>query len=138
MIYDGVVAARIAALGGKSLIVKICDARMTSDPHALPRIEGYIIESYPNPPCTEIDRIIFNNPATIVFWNDGTKTVVKCSESDNYDPEKGLAMAISKRVLGGYPSFKRLIQEYYVEEKRTDAFAEALMVLGDRIKALAK
>lgn len=26
----------------------------------------------------EPEKVIFNYPATIVFWNDGTKTVVKC------------------------------------------------------------
>lgn len=34
-------------------------------------------------------NVIFNGPATIVFWNDGTKTVVKCSDGDEYDPESG-------------------------------------------------
>jgi hypothetical protein len=44
----------------------------------------------------KIKNVIFNDPATIVFWNDGTKTVVKCDNDDTFDPEKGLAMAISK------------------------------------------
>lgn len=45
-----------------------------------------------------IERVIFNPPATIVFWSDGTKTVVKCCKDDIFDPEKGLAMAICKRA----------------------------------------
>lgn len=48
----------------------------------------------------EIKNVIFNNPATIVFWADGTKTVVKCQKDEIYDPEKGIAMAISKKALG--------------------------------------
>lgn len=48
----------------------------------------------------KIDRVLFNNPATIVFWADGTKTVVKVQNGEPYDPEKGLAMAISKKALG--------------------------------------
>ena len=48
----------------------------------------------------KIKNVIFNNPATIVFWSDGTKTVVKCQEGESFDPEKGLAMAISKKALG--------------------------------------
>ena len=47
---------------------------------------------------TIIKKVIFNDPATIVLWGDGTKTVVKCEEE--YDPEKGLAMAIAKHFLG--------------------------------------
>ena len=48
----------------------------------------------------KIKRVLFNNPATIVFWADGDKTVVKCQNGEPYDPEKGLAMAISKKALG--------------------------------------
>ena len=62
-------------------------------------------------PQVEIKKVIFNNPATIVFWSDGKKTVVKCAESEVFDEEKGLAMAISKRVLGNkgdyYNEFKK-------------------------------
>ena len=46
-----------------------------------------------------IKKVKFNPPATIVFWTDNTKTVVKCSGED-YDPEKGLAMCICKKMLG--------------------------------------
>lgn len=47
-----------------------------------------------------IKNIIFNGPATIIFWNDNTKTIVKCGEGDVFDPEKGIAMAVMKRALG--------------------------------------
>jgi ssDNA-binding Zn-finger/Zn-ribbon topoisomerase 1 len=47
-----------------------------------------------------IKNIIFNAPATIVFWDDNTKTIVKCGEGDVFDPEKGVAMAVMKRALG--------------------------------------
>lgn len=46
------------------------------------------------------EKVIFNKPATIVIWNDGRKTVVKCQKGDRYDPEKGLAMAYIKRLCG--------------------------------------
>ena len=48
----------------------------------------------------KIKNVIFRNPATIVMWEDGTKTIVKCGEGDSYDPEKGLAMAVTKKALG--------------------------------------
>ena len=35
-----------------------------------------------------IQEVIFNKPATIVKWDDGTKTVVKCGKYDKYDREK--------------------------------------------------
>ena len=49
---------------------------------------------------SNIKKVIFSNPATIVLWNDGTKTVVKCGENETFDEEKGLAMAIAKHALG--------------------------------------
>lgn len=59
----------------------------------------------------KIKNVIFNNPATIVFWSDGSKTVVKCGEGDTFDPEKGLAMALAKKFLGNkgnyYDTFKK-------------------------------
>lgn len=48
----------------------------------------------------EIKDVIFNPPATIVFWNDGTKTVVKCQNDEAFDPEKGITMAFFKKMHG--------------------------------------
>lgn len=47
-----------------------------------------------------VKKVIFNNPATIVFWTDNTKTIVRCGENDIYDPEKGVAMCCMKKLLG--------------------------------------
>ena len=49
--------------------------------------------------CNPIKKVIFNDPATIVFWKDGTKTVVKRQEGAEFDPEKGLAMAVCRHYL---------------------------------------
>ena len=71
----------------------------------------------------EITKVIFNDPATIVFWSDGKKTVVRTQNGDQFDPEKGLAMAISKRVLGNegsyYEEFKRWLPEESEEVVQT-------------------
>lgn len=68
----------------------------------------------------EIADVIFNDPATIVKWTDGTKTVVKC-DGDKFDQEKGLAMAIIKKMLGNTGNYYELFREYcspeYVREK---------------------
>lgn len=47
----------------------------------------------------KIKKVIFHNPATIVYWNDNSKTVVKCKDGDTFDKEKGLALCISKKLL---------------------------------------
>ena len=60
----------------------------------------------------EIKDVIFNDPATIVFWGDGTKTVVKVRSGDNFDKEKGLAMAITKKALGNTGKYYETIKEW--------------------------
>lgn len=71
-----------------------------------------------------IQKVIFNPPATIVFWRDGSKTVVKCGENDVFDPEKGLAMAISKRAFGDnrdyYEVFAKWVGKYEYQQKRKE------------------
>ena len=47
-----------------------------------------------------IKKVIFNPPATIVYWDDGSKTVSKVQDGDTWDSEKGLAMAIIKKTMG--------------------------------------
>lgn len=71
-----------------------------------------VTKNYPT--CTdelpEIKNVIFNGPATIVFWSDGTKTVVKCMEGKEFNTWDGLAMAICKKLFG--KSFKRTFRKW--------------------------
>ncbi len=60
----------------------------------------------------DIKKVIFNYPATIVLWEDGTKTVVKCQEGDCFDKEKGLAMAIAKKFMGNKSNFNNKIKKW--------------------------
>lgn len=87
---------------------------------------------------TKIKNVIFNDPATIVFWADGTKTVVKCGENDIYDPEKGLAMAVAKKYLGTNKSHSNYMDEFKKwlpkEEELSDPFED----FRDSIKKLAE
>lgn len=50
--------------------------------------------------CPGIKKVIFNDPATIVLWDDGTKTVVKCSLDDTYSKWAGLAFCVCKKLMG--------------------------------------
>ena len=59
-----------------------------------------------------IKRVIFNDPATIILWADGTKTVVKCAKDETFDPEKGLAMAIAKKALGNEGWYYDIFKAY--------------------------
>lgn len=47
-----------------------------------------------------IREVIWNDPATIIIWSDGTKTVVKCQQGDEYDPERGFLLCVAKRMFG--------------------------------------
>lgn len=75
-----------------------------------PRCEGKKTASATN--TAAIKNVIFAPPATIVYWSDDSKTVVKCSEKDVFDPEKGLAMAIAKRCGGNKGSYYKEIQNW--------------------------
>lgn len=65
-----------------------------------------------NMTAASIKNVIFNPPATIVFWTDGGKTVVKCYAKDEFDPEKGLAMAIAKRCASNSDDFYKEIKTW--------------------------
>lgn len=83
-----------------------------------------------------VKKVIFNAPATIVLWNDGTKTVVKCSEDDIFDPEKGLAFCFLKKLLGkGYYKIIDSEVRKYDEQKLADIESES--IVGQTLKSIA-
>ena len=55
-----------------------------------------------------IDKVIFNPPATIVFWKDGTKTVVKCKEGEEFSEWAGIALCLAKKLYG--PNFHKIFK----------------------------
>lgn len=108
---------RVILSTGHELVFGPCD--LTSDRDGnwrirsgalYPRCEGKKTASATN--TAAIKNVIFAPPATIVYWSDGSKTVVKCSEKDVFDPEKGLAMAIAKRCGGNKGSYYKEIQNW--------------------------
>ena len=72
-----------------------------------------------------IKKVKFNPPATIVFWTDNTKTVVKCNGED-YDPEKGLAMCISKKMLGDRGNYYEVFKKWLPKEEDFDVVQKVL------------
>lgn len=66
----------------------------------------------------KIRKVIFSGPATIVFWDDGDKTVVKCMEGDHLNYEMGIAMCTLKKLFGtSYGYFKRDLKKWAPEQK---------------------
>ena len=72
-----------------------------------------------------IKKVKFNPPATIVFWTDNTKTVVKCNGED-YDPEKGLAMCISKKMLGDRGNYYEVFKKWLPKEDDSDVVQKVI------------
>lgn len=73
----------------------------------------------------EIKNVIFNDPATIVFWTDGTKTTVKCQKNDTYSKETGLAVAIAKKALGNKGNFNEVFKKWIPEYNKEDVDAKS-------------
>lgn len=72
------------------------------------------------PVAPAIMDIKFNGPATIIFWGDGTKTVVKQHDGEaTYDKEKAIAMALIKKSYPGHAYHKLFnLDEYFGKQLR--------------------
>lgn len=80
-----------------------------------------------------IKRVIFNDPATIVFWKDGTKTVVK-AHNELFDPEKGLAMAVCKKLYGD--KYHRMFKDHIPEKPEPDVVFDIENILNNAKEAI--
>ena len=133
---------RVILSTGHELVFGPCD--LTSDRDGnwrirsgalYPRCEGKKTASATN--TAAIKDVIFAPPATIVYWSDGYKTVVKCSEKDVFDPEKGLAMAIAKRCGGNKGSYYKEIQNWVEKSGKKypgKPYTESSSVKNDALK----
>lgn len=72
-------------------------------------ISSYVVYSPPvekkNP--LKPKRVIYNDPATIIVWEDGTKTVVKCGSDCVYSEYGGFCAATTKKVFGSNNAIRR-------------------------------
>lgn len=62
----------------------------------------------------DVKCVIYNPPATVIYWKDGSKTVVKCSDQDfdegRMTPETGVVYAIAKKVLGNKGNYNDVLR----------------------------
>ena len=68
-------------------------------------------------PTFVIDKVLFNPPATIVFWLDGTKTVVKCKEGEEFSEWAGIALCLAKKLYG--PNFHKIFRAHCSDPEKT-------------------
>lgn len=89
------------------------------------------LETFEASKYIKIRKVIFHNPATIVFWEDGTKTVVKCMKGDVYNYEMGIAMCMLKKIFGdSYRYFKKDVKKW-IPEPRKDGWSMNVTVAPD-------
>lgn len=91
-----------------------------------------------------LKRIIISKKAgvTVVLWDDGTKTIVKCSEADTYDVYAAYCAAFAKKCYGTNSQLKKTIEKFTVhqEEKETgglptaEEFAESMRKVGEAFR----
>ena len=81
------------------------------------KIEGILtrstinVPSVPSVPELTVTDVIYNYPATVVYWSDKTRTVVKCQPGDTYDPKTGFLLALCKKVCGNTGNYNDLLRE---------------------------
>lgn len=59
-----------------------------------------------------VDHIFYDDKATVVFWTDGTKTIVKCAEGTKYDEYAAFCIALAKKIYGSNSALKRAIKNH--------------------------
>lgn len=91
----------------------VCDEVHSHNTERHPK--RFVITPFSHTP--DIVNVIYNDPATIVFWSDGTKTVVKTQDGEPYDPEKGLGMAVSKKYFGNQGNYYNEFKKWLPEEE---------------------
>ena len=72
---------------------------------------------------SNIKDVIVSDRVTVILWKDGTKTMVRAGKHEDYDPEKGFAMAVCKKMFGNegnyYEVFKKYVPvTYYIADKK--------------------
>ena len=107
------------------------DLQLTKDALAAVK-KNYVAEKKRNK-LPQIKNVIFNNPATIVFWDDGSKTVVKANGEDAFTPEVGLAMAISKKALGNGSSYFDEFKKWCKDEPKVENKKNELLIYRDSV-----
>ena len=75
--------------------------------------------------AVDAQKVIFNPPATIVFWGDGTKTVVKTMSEEPFDMYHGFTAALAKKVYGNSTRVRKIVHKF--EDSYYKAHAEEIV-----------
>ena len=72
----------------------------------------------------EPKRILQNGPVTVVFWGDGTKTLVRRSENSADDPYSAFCAALAKKIYGNNSRVKKILEKKTVKAKAKEKKGE--------------
>lgn len=96
---DCEIASLYAAVGKDINICPACGEDCTE--HMLLREPAFGGAFYSdNDDLIYIEKVIYNKPAVIIIWSDGTKTRSTCDKDDIWNPELGLMLGVMKKVMG--------------------------------------
>ena len=74
-------------------------------------------------PCwgiPDIRRVVFSDPATIIFWEDNTKTVVKAMKGEKFERYAGFIAACAKKMFGSTSRAKAIMNECAEEQVKVE------------------
>ena len=66
-----------------------------------------------------ITKVLYNNPATVVFWSDGTTTKNICPPDILYNPDAGLAFCMLRKFMGN-DEMAKLFKDWELKDYKND------------------
>lgn len=120
MIRHGIFEMTVSKEKEEELELPFCDEDCESC-CACDNLDGYDVDDYqPMWGVPDIRRVVFNDPATIVFWDDDTKTVVKCMKGEKYERYAGFMAACMKKMFGSTSRAKAIMNEVAVDQPKLE------------------
>lgn len=90
---------------------------------------------------TDVKDVIFHDPATILFWEDGTKTVSKCHGVDEYDPLFGILASVVRKVtknkghgVDAWETIISFLADYLADADECRTLADILNLTADAME----
>lgn len=80
------------------------------------------------------EKIIYSGNRTIVFWNDGTKTIVKLGKGQEFDDYTGFIAAYAKKMFSSTSRLKKLIKTISSYDKSAERLKAKQLKKAEKAK----
>lgn len=77
-----------------------------------------------NKTINSIKKIRFDKGWTVIFWENGEVTKVKCQDGESFDPEKGVAMALLKYYSGNISYYNEIFKSLNLDSVSVEGATE--------------